>query len=823
MDRSTIRVAFRTLGRHKGFTTVAILSLAIAIALNTVMYSVLDAVLSPRINARAPDHVYSFWYYGNGVWSRRIEPRPFEDALAHGLGSNVEGFTGSAPYSSPMSPDGGLVEHGDLYKRVRPFVVRANYFEFLGSAPLEGRTFRESDEKEGNSVAVISDRLARHLFPHASPVGQTVTIEGNGFVVIGVVERSPLFEPLKGDFWTLRRAGQPVVFPDLLRLKEIVHENDLKDHLDLASKRLAMSFDQPTHWVAFQGKQIFKGQVPIGPFYYALVFGVAAVLLVACANLANLQLARGLARNRELALRAAVGASRAQLIRLLVLESGILAVVGLTLGLLLTLWGMKVVDATIPEEMGALVLHPQTSWRVFAFAAGAATVCLFLVGLVPALTVSKVDPNEMLKSGAGTGANKEHRKRYGLMVVAQIGFALPVLIGAIVVLRNTWHISRPEYVREIYGYDARQILAAHIPFQIMRRAPGTPPRVVRIAPLAEALLQRARQTAGVIDAAVFTLASPEGRRVSVDGADGVVREEPAHQWNYHLVTPNYLRTIGMSVSRGRDFSEGDLDGNGVVLDAASALYLWKGENPLGRAIKFGSVKSNEPWLRVIGIVRDPRDMAEVSALDYTTGFRMAGAYRVISSRDSIPAIRTFLGSGISMFAKARGSPELVAVRLQRQLRNMAGMAAPVAIPLTDEMGLSARKVRQAFVGSLFSTFALLGLALVAIGVYGIVSHSVAERKRELAVRISLGASARDILHAVMREGNVLLLTGMALGLLLTKYTVVWLTAFIGGGDAYHSLLFALIAAFLFGLAAFAAFVPALRATRIDPAEALRHE
>jgi putative ABC transport system permease protein len=215
------------------------------------------------------------------------------------------------------------------------------------------------------------------------------------------------------------------------------------------------------------------------------------------------------------------------------------------------------------------------------------------------------------------------------------------------------------------------------------------------------------------------------------------------------------------------------------------------------------------------------DREGMAQLDFTIGFRMAGAYRVLTPADSIVVGNRF--ANISMLARARGSAELAAVRLQRALRSVGGVSTPAAVPLTDEINLSARLARQSFVGSLFSTFALIGLSLVAIGVYGIVSHSVAERKRELAVRISLGASARDILRSVLREGNALILGGVAVGLLLTKYTVFWLSGFIGGNDPYHAALFAGIATVLFAIAAFAAFIPALRATRIDPVEALRHE
>ena len=821
MDRSTLRVAFRTLGRHKGFTTVAILSIAIAIALNTVMYSVLDAVIAPRINARQPDHIYSLWFYGNGLWVRNVHPRVYEDALRDGMGQNVESFTGVQQFTfRPAFSGAPIVEFGDRYKRVSPVTVSPNYFDFLGAAPIQGRTFRESDEKEGAQVAVISDRLARHLSPDATLVGQTIEIDGGGFVVIGVVERSALFDPLKGDFWTLRQSNAPHIRPTMIRLKEIVPDHLLKDQLAVAGTRMAQAMNEKGQWVAFQGKQIFKGQITIPKFYLALVGSVAAILLVACANLANLQLARGLARTRELALRAAVGASRAQLIRLLLLESGILAVVGLSLGVVLTLWGMKLVDSSMPEVVANLILKPQTSWRVFAFAAGAAVACLFIVGLVPALTVSKVDPNEMLKAGAGTGANKEHRKRYGLMVVAQFGFALPVLISAIVLLRNAWEIGKPEYIYRMYGYDGRQILSGSVPYA----APPGQQRVVRTLTAATDIMDRARATTGVLDAAVFTWGMPDRNAVTVDGADGQIREEMAHQWSYRKVTPNYLTTLGMRISRGRDFAEGEADGTAVILDAASAAFLWKGENPIGRAIKFGKADSKVPWLRVVGIVRDPRDIRDVSALDYTTGFRMAGAYRPITPQDSFTVVgQNRWITTLALVAKARGSTELAAVRLQRNLRAIAGTNTPSAIPQTEEMGLGNRIVMQNFIGSLFGVFAIIGLGLVAMGVYGIVAHSVAERKRELAVRIAIGAAPKHIYHAVLREGNVLLLAGLALGLLIAKFMVQWVGMYSWGWDVFSAPLYAGVGLFLFAVAVASAYVPALRATRIDPVEALRHE
>lgn len=811
------RIAFRTLGKHKGFTVVAILSIAMAIALNTVMYSVLDAILAPRINARQPDHVYSLQFYGNGLWGRKIEPRMYAEALTAGMGKNVESFAGSVGAYFTRFNRETLAEFGDRYKRVSPEAVTANYFDFLGSVMLQGRAFRESDEKDASPVAVISDRLAKHLFPDASPVGETVTLDGNGFVVIGVVERTPLFKPLESDIWILRQPTQPPIRPNLVRVREILTGQELAAQLKLAAKRLAAASYEDGKWVAFNGKQIYKGQVEVSAFYFGLVGSVLAILLVACANLANLQLARGLARTRELALRAAVGASRGQLIRLLLLESGILATVGLAFGVVLTVWGMKLVNASMPEVVADFILRPQTSWRVFAFAAFAALICLFIVGLVPALSVSKVDPNEMLKSGAGTGANKAHRRRYGFMIVAQVGFALPVLVAAIVVLRAAWQVRKPELLFSRYAYDVRPMINGSVP---LLAQPGQ--RVVRPLAVANDIVERAVKSPGIIAAAVSLGAAPDGNMVTVDGADGVVREEMAHQWSYRKVTPGYLRAVGMRIAKGRDFVEGESDGNGVILDHGSAIFLFKNENPIGRAIKFGKASSKEPWLRVIGVVADPRTREEIERSDYTTGFRLGNVYRTFTPTDSVVATRSF--QAITITARARGNTDLAAARLQRNLRSLGGgFGMPTVTSMLDRFGFAAQVAASNFIGGLFTVFAMIGLSLVSIGMYGIVAHSVAERKRELAVRISLGASARHILHAVLREGNVLLLAGMALGLLLAKYIVGWLGAFSWGWDIYNAPLYAVVGMFLFGVATLAAYVPALRATRIDPVDALRHE
>jgi putative ABC transport system permease protein len=311
--------------------------------------------------------------------------------------------------------------------------------------------------------------------------------------------------------------------------------------------------------------------------------------------------------------------------------------------------------------------------------------------------------------------------------------------------------------------------------------------------------------------------------VSVDDENGYVREEMAHQWSYGIVSPSYFRAFGRAMEKGRDFRDGEFDGRSVIISGPTARFLWGNRNPIGRAIKLGDPHSKQPWLTVVGVIRDMRDTFTIRKYDPTANYRMGELYRVITPQDSIALAASRYGR-LTLYARASGSTELAAVRLQRGLRSVAAANNPGAVPVDQQFGRHLWRARQDFMTALFGTFALLGIGLVAIGVYGIVSHSIAERRRELAVRISLGAGARDILRAVLREGNVLILAGVAIGLSLTRDSVWWLGEFLSDENAgYDAPFMALIASGLFAIAVLAAFFPAWRATRIDPVEALRHE
>jgi putative ABC transport system permease protein len=824
MDRSTLRIALRTLSRHRGFTAVAVLSLAIAIALNTTMYSAMIALVDPPIPVREPDKIYTLRFFGD--LRKQLHATAVEDALREGM-QGFQAVTGAREFFFEHQ---SLAEANGRFARVQQRVVLWNFFDFLGTPALAGRTFTQRDE--GSNNIVISERLAGLLFADQSAIGQSVDLGGSGYIVIGVVQRTPAITLLNCDVWLLRTSSMAPVPITHIRFRERIDKHDINDRLKVVANRLAMAVGEAPGSTAFRGLETVYRPMRLYGLHFGLIGAVVAILLVACANLANLQLARGLARSRELALRAAVGATRRQLIAHLVLETGLLAFAGMVLGVVLTLWGIHLVKSMIPPVMFGFLMAPEVTWGMFGFAAIAGLACLFLVGLLPSIWVSRVDPETLLKSGTGTGANRAHRKRYGLMVIAQIGFSLPVLIGAILLIKTGLrNHSREFQTKELYGYDPTPIVVANVPISLPPTA-----RSVALGDIASRMLSLARTVPGVVEAGVEfngAVDGPNPKMVVVDDENGVLREESAVAWSFNIVTPSYLRVFGHDMAQGRNFSETEFDGDAVIMDARTAKFLWGNHPPLRRAIKFGGNRTRQPFHRVVGIVGDKRDTFAIRRRDPNANYRLNLIYRVVKPTDSIAISESVRLRAVvrgmpvppryvALSVRVQGNTELAALRLQRALRAVAAPGyEPSALPQVEALGITARQILGDFSASLFATFALIGLGLVAIGVYGIVAHSVEERRREIAVRISLGATTRNILHAVLREGNVLILSGVAMGLLLSKYGVWFLP--IPETFGYDATLFAFIAAMLFGLAALAAYVPAFRAARIDPVEALRHE
>jgi hypothetical protein len=451
------------------------------------------------------------------------------------------------------------------------------------------------------------------------------------------------------------------------------------------------------------------------------------------------------------------------------------------------------------------------------FAGAACVLCVVLVGLLPAIRVSRVDPNALLKSGAGTGASKASRRQYGVMVAAQVALSLALLSGAAIVIRSEIRLQGFDM-----GYDAKPMTRAWMYFRVEHDT-----ALSRVAFLNETL-GRVRSLPNVAEASIEMYQSVISKTITVYDAGRAIQEVAAPLFSYIVVSPSELRTYRLPVVRGRDFLDGTPAAPEVIVDEQTARVLWPNADPVGNQIKLGDARSDAPWARVVGVVGASRRtmslgadgwIGEETSIESQSTRRAGRIYYASGARDSIRTDKR--GFGFNIVVRAKSDPDRMPIILRRGLLH----ASPLRLLGVQPMEEQLRGVRQglAFVVSIFCLFAAVAIGLAALGTYGIVAHSVAERKRELGVRIALGASGSNILSVVLREGNALVLAGIALGLLLTKLTSHWLQAFAFESDLYDAPMFGAVAVVLFAVAVIAALVPALRATRIDPVESLRNE
>lgn len=800
--------AARTLRRNKRFATLAIASLGIAIALNTTMYSVLDAIVFPRIAMHRPDRLYNLSFFGD--YRRLIPEQDRADAIA--ALNFYSAFTRRLPsYGANMAERGRVIWPANVVN------ITPNYFAVLGNQPSAGRLLSEVDVGAPTRPVVVSERLWKRLFPQtAFNDSATFLLDGELRVVVGLLPHEADFPGANTDVWQIPLAGRGSFNPTfygLVRLRDGVDAAVARGELKGLAERISMRTSGRRDDARFVLRSAVAEPLRVGAFHKALIGAVVFVLLVACVNLANLQLARGVSRARELATRAAIGASRRNLITQMLLESSWLAFGGLLLGVVLTFIGMKLVIASVPPALDSYLLRPQTSWRVFAFAGVVTLACLVIVGLLPAIRLSRVDINEVLKTGAGTGTTKRRRFQYGALVVVQVAMALTLLVGATLLLRVSAQVAnmelRPGIERIVQAYmEVKPVGATD------RR---------RVSDVSAHLVNSARAVPTVADAAAMITQRPTGRAIALDDPGGTARVVGTGLWMYGLVTPSYVRTLGIGIVRGRDFSEGEFAEPSVIVDELTARYLWPGANPVGRLIKMGDPTSKEGWLRVVGVAEHFNYWAPFTRADQEE--RQAprmGAVYVLNAQDT-----TTIGKGtmINVVVKGTSNVHRLPSLIRRDMADPGrGIAVGAAEDVEHRLGLDMLRERQNFVTSVFMTFALLALGVAALGVYAIVSHTVSQRRREFGVRIAVGASSEEIRGSVLREGNLLALLGIAIGLVLASQTVQMLRAFLRSDeDRYDSWLYAIAAAVLLGVMLVASWLPARHAMRINPTEALRND
>jgi len=792
MELRDFRYAFRSLKKSPGFVAVAVLSLGLGLGLVTTMFALLDAVKNPYVPYRDPERLYNVSWR----WHPRLRIDPFD--VYSQVRDHTHSFEALLPVAASFRP---LLEVGGESQEVNAAQVSGRFFAVLGLRPRLGRMLTDADA--GHGVAVVSDALWRTAFSGRRTLeGASVTLARRDYAVVGVMPRGMDF-PYGASVWTpmsdaAERTGAGIGnFSALVKLKPGVSQAQADTELAALARQLTVRYNAAGAPFYIVLLPVRDNPMRLGDIHYAMLGASLAVLLIACANLANLMLARGVAKRREVALRLAIGASRSAVVWQMFAESAILTAAGAAVGVAAGLWGMRILASSMPRDNWWLgLVLPQLSWRVFALSALAAGGAAIVFGLIPAARVANaVSLDEPLKDGAGTTARLRHGT--SALAVSEVALALALLMGAGLLLKVVHRLSTYDY-----NFPARQLLLGWV-WSPAFDSSTTPQRLQ----FQLSVVAAARSVSGVADAAATSYGQTLGGAVTAELTADSTRILSTSA--YSVVTPTFLRAMGLPVLQGRDFEDGDLAGDGaVVLNAAAAAFLYPRQDAVGRMLKLGGPGSNAPWVRIVGICRTALLLTDPGDLSSGRGGPEIYVVRAAS-----------VGRRTNLVVRVAGDSRKVAVAITRRLRAFApgGYAGASPYLYSYDAVLSSRT----FLAELFVTMGTFALILAAVGIYGVLAYAVNRRLREFAVRVALGAQRSDLLKAVLHDGVVMALAGTGLGAFIALWSAFLLENFLE--DVYPTDVVTLVLAesVIIAVTVAASLAPAFRAMRADPVEILR--
>ena len=787
-----VLAALRSLRRSPGFVAVAVLSLGLAIGLNTTTFAMLDAIRNPYVPYRDPGSLFSV----KGVNSARDKT-----ATARSMYLALRDRRDLYSALVPIDWHGAVIEGGAGMERAAVAAVGRSFFDVLGVAPMVGRVFHAgTSDGEGTAGAVVSSTLWHEKFGGAPSLGgATVTIDGVTHPVIGVMPATmglpagtQVWLPMPDDsVLTL----QPVFsLQALARLKPGVTGAQAKAQLDQVAAGIAHQTGEARNNFDYRVETLRPEPQPLRSFNTAMAGVSLLVLLVACLNLANLMLARGLGRRREIAVRMAVGASGAAIMRYVLTECAVFSVLGGAWGVLVSIWGVGAAERYMPTRLEAFgFVAPHLSWSVVAIGLVTTTATVFLVGLVPALRARRTNVNDAMKDG-GTSSTGRSSWSYNVLAIGEVALSLVVLMAAGLLIRAAHQVETGTK----WNYDVDHMLATWTqPGAATCASAGNTNYLSNVAASVAGI-------SGVHWATATQYVSLNGRRLTSD-MPGVPIEQNAI--SYTVATPDYFRTFGIRVTEGRDFVTGDVSGPGVaIIDRVTAARLWPLRSPIGRMLKLGAAATNAPWVRVVGVTGSVNDLSNPDA-----------AYADMK----VVVVMPSKCAAAVVWARVRGANPKTPVAIYHVLRAAlpGGMVGNVSSPRADFEQVVAS---QWLIAALFSAVGLFALALTAVGLYGVLSYSVSRRMREFAMRVALGAQNGDLFEIVWHDALVMVLAGTGMG----AFGALWFGHLIGDGwlggiqpTDVISLVGAEAVLMLVGLAACAS--PVRQAMRADPVELLR--
>ena len=803
-----LRYALRMLRKNPGFTAVAILTIALGIGVNTAVFSVVNAALVKSLPYPNADRLVHLWetYQGHSIASQREASWPnYQDWL-----QRYHAFDGMAgywftPYNVTDNGQPAMLPGGG---------VTSAFFTVLGIHPSLGRTFAASDEQPGaGHVAILSNGLwLRRFGGDPEVIGRSIDLSGVNFTVIGVLPKDFQFAPLGlSEIWTpLIPGGNQATkryfhwLHVIARLKDGVTIEQARAEMAVVASQLATQYPDTNTGTGIRVitlRDQITGQVK--PVLFALFGTAGLVLLIACANLANLYLARAASRQKEIGLRIALGAARGRILQQIFCECGLLSLIGGALGLLAAKPGVRLALRAIPDG----ILHSglpylknvTTDWNVFGFALSIAVFTTLAFGLLPALKASGTDVHEVLKEGGKTSHGGVRQRTRDALVVCEIALSLTLLVGAGILLHSLTRLLDVDP-----GFNPHNLLTLQVSLP-RAQYPGEP----EIIAMQQRLFDRVLQIPGVVSAGAIDTPPMLGggtSSVSVEGRP-IPRLEDAQEVNMREVSADYFTAMKIPLIHGRFFSAHD-DTNPpprVIINLTLANLFFQTENPVGHRLVFvGS--TNQTAMEIVGVAGDEK----LGPLDQPTTPIVYDSLLQDVNRTVTMVVRTGAdpNSEISAIRSAIGemNPQIVVTRFAT---------------IDDIITASPSTFLRRFPALLIGTFATLALLLATIGIYGVIAYFVAQRTREIGIRMALGAAPRNIVMQVISRGLKIAAAGIAVGTLLSLVLTRLLATLLFHVAPFDPITFGAVAALLAVVSVLACYLPARSAARVDPMACLR--
>lgn len=796
-----IRYAFRSLMKRPGFVAVAVVTLAFGIGANTAIFSVVDAVLLSPLSFPEPERIVV------------VDGTNLNLGIAEGGATSVPDFSDWRNQSSSFEQIAAFVAGGtvlvtnDEPERVRGTSVTSDFFPLFRTAPLKGRLLQDDEFKEGNDyVAIVSYALWQRRFGgNDSVIGSKVQISNFSITIVGVMP--PGFDyPTQTEIWFPRPIdpAKEQRFNRFLtvvgRLKPGVDIDHARSEMTVINERLAQNYVETNlGWnvklTKLHDRLVGKQRASL----LILLGAVMLVLLIACANVANLQLARATYRQREIAVRTALGASRFRIVRQLLTESVLLSIVSGAVGLALSIWLTRLLVSISPpnsprfDEIGM-------DFRVFGFAFSVAFVTGVVFGLVPAIQTSKIDLNKTLKESGRSGSQARSNRIGSALMVSEIALSFMLLVGAGLLIKSFIRL------REVNpGFNPSNMLTLRTSLPAGKYQPGEPRLQVY-----RQVVERISSLPGVASAGAVTQLPLRGDTFNL--GRGYLREgdpqtsEAAGNANWLTVTPTYFDTMQIPLKAGRAFTERDTNDapKVMIVNETLARKLWPGENPVGRKIW---VWYDEKFFReIVGVVGDTRLSLDNEA----------------ESQMYIPFAQDAGWTTLSLVVRTKGEPADLAGAVRNEIRTVdKGVLIYNVKTLDDVVAIAAAPRRTPML--LLTSFAGVAMLLAMLGIYGVTAYYVTQRTHEIGVRIALGARMSDVLKLVLSRGVIFALIGIAIGIAGALGLTRYLTTLLFGVQPVDLVTFLSVAAILIIVALLACVIPARKAAKVDPLVALRYE